>query len=193
MRSKLLGLLALGLLGGQANALTYSEPPDLGNSPGSSTALGDLAIGANTISGGISQTGCDGRRCDDQDFDFFSFNLLAGQEIVSIGANITNFASSGEARIDLLGASGAFLFAQTRINGNGTFPLTNFGTISTGPVNVFGRAFWTSDVDSAMNYSLVVNVRSTESVPPPVPLPAAAWLLLSGLAGVGFLGRRKKH
>ena len=43
-------------------------------------------------------------------------------------------------------------------------------------------------VAARANYSINV----VESVAPPVPLPAAAWLLLSGLGGLGFLGRRRK-
>ena len=47
---------------------------------------------------------------------------------------------------------------------------------------------WGSDA-SADSFTLKIGETTTA---PPVPLPAAAWLLLSGLAGLGVVGRRKR-
>ena len=46
-------------------------------------------------------------------------------------------------------------------------------------------------INRGIVYKWAVAERVTTS-PPPVPLPAAAWLLLSGLAGLGVVGRRKR-
>lgn len=46
--------------------------------------------------------------------------------------------------------------------------------------NAAGPAQWLLSSNGALTYSVA-----------PVPLPAAAWLLLSGLAGLGVVGRRK--
>jgi hypothetical protein len=43
--------------------------------------------------------------------------------------------------------------------------------------------------DTADSFTLTIGETTTA---PPVPLPAAAWLLLSGLAGLGAVGRRKR-
>lgn len=50
-----------------------------------------------------------------------------------------------------------------------------------------GRVLGSSDI------AAVVGVNFFDTPPPPeIPLPAAAWLFIAGLTGLGFAGRRKK-
>ena len=46
---------------------------------------------------------------------------------------------------------------------------------------------------TSTHYVWAVHDGSVGNAIAPVPVPAAAWLLLSGLAGLGFVGRRKAH
>ena len=63
----------------------------------------------------------------------------------------------------------------------------SFATLGVTP----GTYVWKWITSGTNTDSLTLNIVETTTAPP-VPLPAAAWLLLSGLAGLGVVGRRKR-
>ena len=67
-------------------------------------------------------------------------------------------------------------------------PLTDLG----GTVNLgIDGSSWECNNCAETRFIVSGYVTGVPSVPDPVPLPAAAWLLLSGLGGLGFLRKRK--
>jgi len=83
-------------------------------------------------------------------------------------------------RVDFEGGSAEMLIA--------TIDLGDFGIFGSDSIN----ALTVSDIDFTDRLALVGGFNLVADTPSPVPVPAAAWLFITGLLSLGFVSRRRK-
>jgi hypothetical protein len=162
----MLGILVIGIAG-YAHATTLTN-----TNPGPTLNPGDFATFGNSST------------VDGYTFNDDWFFVLAS---TGAGGVVTNEPVS-VSTTNLVNISGLSLSLWTESGGTKITEIASGGTDFNLPLLVPG------------SYELVITGTATGAlggaysgvVATPVPLPAAAWLLLSGLAGVGAMARRRR-
>jgi hypothetical protein len=184
-------VLGMGLIPA-ANAFTLSLVPQSSVvSPGGTLLVdviaSDLAAGAAPSLGAF-----------DLSVSYDAAILSFGSVAFGAGLDVLGLGSFQEADASALGLVNAFeLSFDTTADLNtlqpGTFTLftITFSAASAG-TSLLGLSV--NSLSSAEGTGLVADALNGASVSvAPVPLPAAVWMLLSGLAGTGLLARRRRQ
>jgi hypothetical protein len=95
-------------------------------------------------------------------------------------ASATQFGALGVAGSDFSASVGSAIGFYNIAGSGRTFKSSQYA-------NATGVGFWFLSTSGDLTYNV-----PTASVAP-VPLPAAAWLLISGIAGLGAVGRRRRQ
>ncbi len=164
-----------------------ANPSQSSGTVGSSSATWNASAYGGTYYGGATPTAL-----------VFSWSLASGG--ISLGSSSPSSAGSSSSVLGYPATAGSAWLAEDAEWSSGSSDIYNqialFGTSSVAPYNsnglpVLGNAASQSNelVDS-VNSSNVGVLNYTITSLTPVPLPATAWLLLSGLAGLGAVVRR---
>lgn len=165
---------------------------DFSNSGLSPTAL-IFAPGSNTV---LGLTGNPGSGTGGVDRDYFSFVVPTGTQVTSIILLPNTFVSGSSGFMGIqagpqltVGTSGAgaenllgYVHYENSMISTDILPTLLFFGGSSLPAGVY--SVWVQELGGSVDYGLDFNVTQ-------VPLPGAAGLLLSGMAAIGALRRRK--
>jgi len=158
---------ATNLLGKRLLTTLDSTPAAVRNG-----TVGNITAIANTFMSTLGAAGAcaGGNPCvalDDQQTDYAENNF---------GADYSGFMTVASAAAGIGNPLGFYSIAAGSNTGTQNASVTQYG-------NSLNFAQWLLSADGGLKYTL-----DAAAV---VPLPAAIWLLLSGLAGVGVVGRRR--
>jgi hypothetical protein len=165
---------------GAANPSQSSGTPGL--PPWNFVSNSGSDFGLPTSGSMLSMTMTVGSGASAQVFQTLSAASLNNQSHVSSGGTIAWFAGSNV----FIDASGDGSFATLQMNGFAGGPgFTPSGLPQFSPGADIGAFSESLGNNAGGNFSFVIDTMT------PVPLPAAAWLLLSGLGGLGAFLRKK--
>lgn len=190
------------LAAGSAQAATITETGDSFGSFSSPFAV-SLVPGSSTISGSLSTTCSPSTNlfadCSDgngDQIDSVDVSLPSGFEITNLVLTISNFTSTINDQLGF-GRLGFFDFdtdgvfqvtdiANALLFGRFTFEAASGTAFPTGPSDPLIQGVG----DISFSYSASFDVTPVQQIPA-VPLPAGLPLLLTALAGIGLLARRR--
>jgi hypothetical protein len=191
--NRLLCALALSVAAASANAATISIDPSsqsttVGSTVSATVRIADLTTGTAPSLGGYDLN----LSFDSAVLSFSGLTYGSGLDVLGLGS--IRVSDTGSAALGLLNVVEISLDEESDLNALqtdafGLFTVT-FQALAAG---TSGLSLQVNSLADAAGLGLNAATANGSIGVAPVPLPAAAWLLFSGLAGLAGISRRRSH